>query len=240
MSAWAEADRSHFYFKGYIGYVLGGTRWEKKMSYDAVSFLGGLFSEPNVPVVVNGEPPTQSGEDDPVVIHAEVRGDELILHCPSPEIAAAIEAGRDELEAAINRIGDASQANDWPGDAVDAGEPCPRCGSLDKWWDLWGGEHCVRCEWTKVDRSQRLASRARFAKRVRDPPENCQTPVQQNELVAEREPAAGPEERLEQLTDEERAYYEECVDERRKRGERESGLPWRALVDVRMRSENWK
>ncbi|MCP4535592.1 MAG: hypothetical protein GY832_00425 [Chloroflexi bacterium] len=148
------------------------------MSFDASSFLGGLFTdrpEPNVPVIVHGEPPTQSEEDnttdDPVVIHVEVNGDELGLVCPSPEIAAAIEAGRDELEATIKKIGDASRSNDWPGDAVDPGEPCPRCGSLDKWWDLWGGEHCNRCEWTKVERSQRLVSRARSAKRIRASPE---------------------------------------------------------------------
>ncbi len=144
------------------------------MSFDAVSFLGGLYadrSETDVPVIVHGELPTQPEEDkttdDLVVIHAEVNGDELGLVCPSPEIAAAIEAGRGELEATIKKIGDAPRANDWPGDAVDAGEPCPRCGSLDKWWDLRDGEHCRKCEWTKVEGSQQLASRARFVRRIR-------------------------------------------------------------------------
>ncbi len=27
----------------------------------------------------------------------------------------------------------------------EAGEPCPKCGSLEKWWDPNGKEHCQQC-----------------------------------------------------------------------------------------------
>lgn len=225
------------------------------MSYDAVSFLDSLFagrSGSDVPVIVHGDtpPPIPSeedeGPDDPILIHAEVKGDELRLHCPSPEVAEAVEAGRDELEAAFKVITAASEANDWPGDAVDAGDPCPRCGSLDKWWDLWDGEHCCRCEPTNVYRSQQLAARARLKKasRARDRPDNCQQLVHRTEQVVEYDPPLGPpatlEERLEGLTDEERVYYNECVTKRRELGEPEPGLPWRALVDTRIRFGHWE
>ena len=48
----------------------------------------------------------------------------------------------------------------WPCDAIEPGEPCPRCGSLEKWWDLHGGEHCQHCEAEKLKQALSLADRA--------------------------------------------------------------------------------
>ena len=48
-------------------------------------------------------------------------------------------------------------ADGWPADSVDLGEPCPVCGSLAKWWDSWGTEHCQRCERATLDRAHALA-----------------------------------------------------------------------------------
>ena len=28
----------------------------------------------------------------------------------------------------------------------ETGEPCPKCDSLEKWWDPWGKVHCQQCE----------------------------------------------------------------------------------------------
>lgn len=39
-------------------------------------------------------------------------------------------------------------------------DPCPRCGSLEKWWDLLGGGHCQRCEMFVMEHSRSLANRA--------------------------------------------------------------------------------
>ena len=49
---------------------------------------------------------------------------------------------------------------------IDAGEPCPKCGSLEKWWDLRGGEHCQQCQplhraHALADLAARLRSRKR-------------------------------------------------------------------------------
>jgi hypothetical protein len=31
-------------------------------------------------------------------------------------------------------------------DVVETGEPCPKCGSLEKWWDFNNKVHCQQCE----------------------------------------------------------------------------------------------
>jgi hypothetical protein len=44
------------------------------------------------------------------------------------------------------------------------GDPCPRCGSLEKWWDILGGEHCQQCERATLDKALQwveLAARLR-------------------------------------------------------------------------------
>ncbi|MEN6558053.1 MAG: hypothetical protein ABFC54_07725 [Thermoguttaceae bacterium] len=46
-----------------------------------------------------------------------------------------------------------SEAMPWP-------NPCPRCGSLEKWWDVLGGEHCSVCEQDKLKRAIRWAETA--------------------------------------------------------------------------------
>ena len=105
-----------------------------------------------------------NAKEEVIAIVAEVREDELLLHCPTAEVAAAIEAGRSELEGAMKRIAETAGENDWPGNAVAPGEPCSQCGSLDKWWDPWGDEHCSCCEWKKVQKARRLAQRAEAAR----------------------------------------------------------------------------
>lgn len=55
----------------------------------------------------------------------------------------------------------------WPADSIDSGEPCPRCGSLAKWWDIMGGEHCQQCEGALLDRGLRLIARAAAIRKMK-------------------------------------------------------------------------
>ena len=45
-------------------------------------------------------------------------------------------------------------------EATEPGPACPVCGSLEKWWDILGGEHCQVCEREKLDRALRWAEKA--------------------------------------------------------------------------------
>jgi hypothetical protein len=40
------------------------------------------------------------------------------------------------------------------------GPACPRCGSLESWTDILGGQHCGVCERATLDKALRLAERA--------------------------------------------------------------------------------
>ena len=110
----------------------------------------------------NGSSLAESHESssDVLGIQARLQGDELSRICPSQDVRDAIEADREQLEASMQEMSDAATENDWPRSSVDPGKPCATCGSLDKWWDIVGGEHCQRCERDKVLRSQRIARRA--------------------------------------------------------------------------------
>lgn len=149
------------------------------MRFDAVSFLEGLYEKRPAPTVPCPQPNAfvhrpgsltdgrRDGEpsDAPVVIRAELQGNELRLLCPSPEIYAAIEAGRARLETFFDELADAAEMaplgdDGWPENTIEPSEPCPSCGSLAKWWDAMGGEHCLPCEWLKRERSRWLAKRA--------------------------------------------------------------------------------
>ncbi len=51
-------------------------------------------------------------------------------------------------------------------EVVETGEPCPKCGSLEKWWDPWGKEHCQQCDPLRhaialADLAARIRSRKR-------------------------------------------------------------------------------
>jgi hypothetical protein len=56
-------------------------------------------------------------------------------------------------------------------DAIDPGRPCPRCDSLEKWWDLLGGEHCMICN-PPVTGVKTLEAAQRIRRRhgIPDPP----------------------------------------------------------------------
>jgi hypothetical protein len=109
-----------------------------------------------------------------VVIRAEVVGDELLLHCPTPELAAKIEEGRSRIEQVLDEMWhsepaapDHSAVGPCPWDAAEEpGPPCPECGSLEVWWDLLGGRHCQTCDGTKVRRAVGLRERAERIRRV--------------------------------------------------------------------------
>ena len=36
-------------------------------------------------------------------------------------------------------------------------DPCPVCGSLEKWRDILGGEHCQHCEGETLDKALKMA-----------------------------------------------------------------------------------
>ena len=38
--------------------------------------------------------------------------------------------------------------------------PCSRCGLLEAWWGILGGQHCMVCDAAALARSRRLAARA--------------------------------------------------------------------------------
>ena len=51
-------------------------------------------------------------------------------------------------------------------DCVEPGESCCECGASEKWWDMKGGEHCMRCGvgLGLLRRSRQLAAQARRLK----------------------------------------------------------------------------
>ncbi len=54
-------------------------------------------------------------------------------------------------------------------DLPEPGEPCPKCGSLEAWWDLLGGQHCQHCDGERLRRSFDLAERAEAVQGVKRP-----------------------------------------------------------------------
>ena len=55
-------------------------------------------------------------------------------------------------------------------DLPEPGDSCPRCGSLEFWWDLWNNAHCCQCEADKLNRSRSLAARAARLRAASGPP----------------------------------------------------------------------
>ena len=49
------------------------------------------------------------------------------------------------------------------------GRPCPRCGSLETWWDILGGEHCQQCERATLEKSFQLTDRAAMLRKQAQP-----------------------------------------------------------------------
>ena len=102
----------------------------------------------------------------PITIRAEHTPDGLRLHCP-PEVAAAIEAGRDQLET-ILAGGDQDQADQDDHRRIDETmlvDPvaCEKCGSLAAWFDLLDQRHCAKCDPPIV--AQRLRQHAERIRR---------------------------------------------------------------------------
>jgi len=76
------------------------------------------------------------------VVRAEIVGDELRLHCPTPEIASAIEAGRDRLERLLVDM-QAEEPEEYQ--IVACPPPCPQCDSLRLWEGIDGRWYCLAC-----------------------------------------------------------------------------------------------
>ncbi len=55
-------------------------------------------------------------------------------------------------------------APSFPGDDAPP-PPCPRCGSLELWWDLLGQPHCQHCDAAAFERSRRWLERAERIRR---------------------------------------------------------------------------
>ena len=79
---------------------------------------------------------------------------------------------RPESGPVASRQVEPTGSDGWPADAIDAGEPCPACGSLEKWFDLRGNEHCQRCEADGLEKALRLADRAAELLRRNPPRQN--------------------------------------------------------------------
>ena len=50
--------------------------------------------------------------------------------------------------------------------AIEPAPACPRCGSLELWWDVWGGQHCQHCQAEGHRWSQQLAERAARLRKI--------------------------------------------------------------------------
>ena len=72
----------------------------ERIMIDLEAIFGDDPIAPTVPLAV----PLPPCEPAPVVIKAEVVGDELHLHCPTSEIAEAIEAGRVRIEELLAEL----------------------------------------------------------------------------------------------------------------------------------------
>jgi len=129
---------------------------DKKMSYHATDFLADLFGPTPSTAALVPEPDRQP---DPVT-------------APAVDPADLGPSGFDPADwtrqpDATGRWGwEAHNRPEWQRwwahseDVIEPGEPCPHCGSLEKWWDLDGGEHCQRCEGDKLARGRRFAEKA--------------------------------------------------------------------------------
>ena len=81
---------------------------------------------------------------------AESAGEPPVVALPPAAVAPNPEA----QPVAVQPVGDG-----WDS-AIEPPDPCPTCGSLELWWDFWGGQHCQRCQAAEFKRSQQLLERA--------------------------------------------------------------------------------
>jgi hypothetical protein len=74
------------------------------------------------------------------------------------------------------------------------GSPCPKCGSLMKWWDILGGEHCQKCDRATLERAVRLADRAARLRRpeMQNHGDANRTPSQETSLSRNPAPRIDP------------------------------------------------
>ena len=84
------------------------------------------------------------------------------------------------------RIGDDGpvEDGDWDQGLIDT-FPCPTCGHLLAWWDMLGGQHCIRCE--SPLKSSLLSRKAERLKRRAE---------RQPETPSDPQPEAVPADRL--------------------------------------------
>lgn len=126
------------------------------MSFDAIEFLEGLYR--NRGDSCPDSPPAEhsrccDASEEAAVFHAESYGDELRLFCPTSETREAIEHHRERIELLLAELAcDPSLGEEVLEEIVERIEPCHQCGSLAKWWDMFGGEHCQICERDKFER----------------------------------------------------------------------------------------
>lgn len=71
----------------------------------------------------------------------------------------------DEPMPGVVTMGDAPS---FPADGARVA-PCPRCGSLELWWDLLGQPHCQHCDHTGLARARRLREHANLLRQLAAP-----------------------------------------------------------------------
>jgi hypothetical protein len=76
---------------------------------------------------------------------------------PEPAVEVPVTSLATTTEITAEPLG----ADSWPVEAVEPGEPCPKCGGLLWWEDLEDGRHCLSCERAGWERSEEVAARAR-------------------------------------------------------------------------------
>jgi hypothetical protein len=116
-------------------------------------------------------------------ITATVAADGLLLKCERPGTAAAIRAGKAQLERVLSDLArraggaadligpdpeaggepqevDGPPVDPWLSGSIEPDWACEQCGGLLAWFDLTGERHCMTCEADKLQRSFELANRA--------------------------------------------------------------------------------
>jgi hypothetical protein len=101
-----------------------------------------------------------------------VDGDRLVIRGPKSAdavarrllahkavILAALAAGNGGGAPAIPEVVNVVEMPDFDSLPL-PGDPCLRCGSLEKWWDILGGEHCQQCQRATLDKALQLADLA--------------------------------------------------------------------------------
>jgi len=79
---------------------------------------------------------------------------ELFGVAPVPAAVPEVSNGARAVE--VPEVAGGPEVDLWTADTIDGPEPCPTCGSLEKWWDVLGRQRCSVCEAATLARGLRI------------------------------------------------------------------------------------